>query len=204
MQKNLEYAYDDPELNGSHLYLLPAVDAKIIRLKPSRIFDLGCGNGSVANALSRHCPVDGVDLSDSAIRNARQAYPHLRLELRSVYDDLAAEFGTYPAVVSLEVVEHLYDPRLYARNLFNLLEPGGSAIVSTPYHGYVKNLALAVTGKMDHHFHALWDGGHIKFWSIKTLTALLQEAGFREVRFLRVGRIPSLAKSMIAIARRPG
>jgi 2-polyprenyl-6-hydroxyphenyl methylase/3-demethylubiquinone-9 3-methyltransferase len=53
---------------------------------------------------------------------------------------------------------------------------------------------------MDAHFTALWDHGHIKFWSIPTLTTLLKEAGFKRVRFLRVGRIPSLAKSMIAIA----
>lgn len=77
------------------------------------------------------------------------------------------------------------------------------AIISTPYHGYWKNLALALSGKMDAHFTALWDHGHIKFWSIDTLRRLLQEAGFAEIRFLRVGRIPPLAKSMIAVARKP-
>jgi 2-polyprenyl-6-hydroxyphenyl methylase/3-demethylubiquinone-9 3-methyltransferase len=110
---------------------------------------------------------------------------------------------TLTVVISLEVVEHLYDPRSYTRNLFSLIEPGGTAIISTPYHGYWKNLALALTGKMDTHFHALWDHGHIKFWSIATMTSLLTEAGFSELRFLRVGRTPMLAKSMIAIARKP-
>jgi len=36
-----------------------------------------------------------------------------------------------------------------------------------------------------------------------TLSELLREAGFQQIRFLRVGRVPSLAKSMIAIAQRP-
>ncbi len=80
---------------------------------------------------------------------------------------------------------------------------GGAAVVSTPYHGYWKNLALAVSGKMDAHFTALWDHGHIKFWSEKTLRVLLEEAGFRDIRFRRVGRVPALAKSMIAVARKP-
>jgi 2-polyprenyl-3-methyl-5-hydroxy-6-metoxy-1,4-benzoquinol methylase len=106
-------------------------------------------------------------------------------------------------VVSLEVVEHVYFPKQYARTVFDLLEPGGTAIVSTPYHGYIKNVALAVSGKMDNHFTTLWDHGHIKFWSIKTLTTLLRGAGFGEVNFQRVGRLPVLAKSMIAVARRP-
>ncbi|MBX3435495.1 MAG: methyltransferase domain-containing protein [Pirellulales bacterium] len=105
-------------------------------------------------------------------------------------------------MISLEVVEHVYAPRDYAATLFSLVEPGGIAIVSTPYHGYLKNLALAATGAMDRHFTALWDHGHIKFWSIATLTQLLEEAGFARVRFLRVGRFAPLAKSMIAVAER--
>ena len=125
------------------------------------------------------------------------------LELGSAYDDLAARYGRFPAVISLEVVEHLYFPRKFAATLFSLVEEGGIAIVSTPYHGYWKNLALAVSGRMDSHFTALWDHGHIKFWSIATLRTLLEEAGFVDIRFERVGRIPVLAKSMIAIARRP-
>lgn len=94
-------------------------------------------------------------------------------------------------------------PRRYAATLFALVQPGGTAIVSAPYHGYWKNLALAITGRMGAHFTALWDHGHIKFWSIRTLSELLHEAGFADIRFERVGRVPALAKSMIAIARRP-
>lgn len=61
---------------------------------------------------------------------------------------------------------------------------------------------MAFTGKLDNHFTALWDHGHIKFWSVRTLSILLEEAGFRDIRFERVGRIPALAMSMIAIARK--
>lgn len=81
--------------------------------------------------------------------------------------------------------------------------PCGNAIVSTPYHAYWKNLILALAGKIDNHFHALWDHELIKFWSIPTLTELLREAGFETPRFERVGRIPPLAKTMIAIAHKP-
>lgn len=62
---------------------------------------------------------------------------------------------------------------------------------------------LAVTGRMDDYFTALWDHGHIKFWSIHTLSMLLEEAGFVSVRFMWAGRIRPLAKSMIAIASKP-
>jgi 2-polyprenyl-6-hydroxyphenyl methylase/3-demethylubiquinone-9 3-methyltransferase len=87
--------------------------------------------------------------------------------------------------------------------LFDLCERGGTVVFSTPYHGYLKNVALALSGKVDRHFTALWDHGHIKFWSCSTLSTLLEEAGFETPRYLRVGRIPPLAKSMIAIAHKP-
>ena len=43
-----------------------------------------------------------------------------------------------------------------------------------------------------------------QFWSVRPLTILLEAAGFRDIRFARVGRIPPLAKAMIAVARRRG
>jgi 2-polyprenyl-6-hydroxyphenyl methylase/3-demethylubiquinone-9 3-methyltransferase len=165
---------------------------------------LGCGNGSVADALHRRgFEVQGIDYSESGIRVAREHYPHLKLDVGSAYDDLAGKYGRFPLLLSLEVVEHLYFPRQFAKACFDLLEEGGTAIISTPYHGYWKNLALALSGKMDAHFTALWDGGHIKFWSFRTIRALLEEAGFRDVTLHRVGRIPALAKSMIVVARKP-
>lgn len=203
MDRNQRHCeYHNFEQSCGHPYLLPAVERIIAARKPERIFDLGCGNGSVANVLSNFAPVTGIDISSSGVQIAQRSFPQLKIELGSVYDDLAEKYGTFPVVVSLEVVEHLYDPRLYAKRLFDLVEASGIAIVSTPYHGYLKNLALSLTGRLDAHFTALWDGGHIKFWSFRTLRAVLEEAGFSEIDFLRVGRFPPLAKSMIAIARK--
>jgi 2-polyprenyl-6-hydroxyphenyl methylase/3-demethylubiquinone-9 3-methyltransferase len=158
----------------------------------------------VANALSNiGWNVTGVDPSIEGITIANQSYPTLQLELGSAYDDLFSRYGQFPIVISLEVVEHVYFPRQYATTLFNLVEPGGTAIISTPYHGYWKNLVIAIFGKMDKHFTALWDNGHIKFWSVKTLRILLRDAGFKNIRFTRVGRISPFAKSMVAIANKP-
>lgn len=194
--------YQSGSYSCAHGYLLPAVERIVAAIKPERVFDLGCGNGVVANRLSKYAPVTGVDISASGVRIAQQSFPHLNIHTGSVYDDLARQYGTFAIVVSLEVIEHLFDPRTYANRLFDLVKPGGIAVVSTPYHGYWKNLALALAGKFDDHFSALWDGGHVKFWSVKTLGVLLKEVGFCEVEFLRVGRIAPLAKSMIAIAHK--
>ena len=199
------YGYTHSDCGCAHEYLLPAIERAIraSHIEPSPAFDLGCGNGSVANWLhQKGFTVSGVDPSDTGIATANKAYPSLNLRVGSAYDPLHESFGTFPFLVSLEVVEHVYAPRDYASCVYNLLSPNGYAFISTPYHGYVKNLALAITGKMDKHFTALWDHGHIKFWSRETLTQLLTEAGLSVIRIDRVGRIPQLAKTMLAIVQK--
>lgn len=200
-----EYSYSNSHLNESHSYLLPEVSRILASVDwgagRKRLFEIGCGNGATAQTLCQlGYEVVGVDASASGIAQAKSAFPDLRLDIGSAYYPLSERYGTFRVVLSLEVIEHLYDPRQFARRAFDLLEPGGTVIISTPYHGYFKNLALALCGAMDRHFTVLWDGGHIKFFSIKTLSALLSEAGFSSIRFVRVGRIPPFAKSMIAIA----
>lgn len=202
------YKYTHSGHCDHHAYLLPSLldtlhglDGKV---GGRRLLDFGCGNGTIANIIASHgFDVVGIDASTEGIAIARKDYPDLALHRASVYDDLVGAYGQFDIVVSVEVVEHLYDPRKFAANLYSLLKPGGYAIVTTPYHGYWKNLAVALAGKFDHHVSALWDHGHIKFWSIRTLTALLSETGLGDIRFLRVGRIPLLAKAMVAVARKP-
>jgi 2-polyprenyl-6-hydroxyphenyl methylase/3-demethylubiquinone-9 3-methyltransferase len=206
------YRYSGAGLGCSHEYLLPTLLRELARLRPlldeagggrARIFELGCGNGSVAKVFTQQgWDVTGVDPSAEGIAQAREHYPDLKLYAGSAYDDLRENYGRFPVVTSLEVVEHIYFPRKYAATVYDLLEPGGTAIISTPYHGYWKNLVMALSGKLDKHFTALWDHGHIKFWSMDTLGILLTEAGFVDIRFERVGRVPALAKSMIAIAKK--
>jgi 2-polyprenyl-3-methyl-5-hydroxy-6-metoxy-1,4-benzoquinol methylase len=196
-------------MNGAHTnaYLLPVVFEVLSGVnrngRRKRVFDLGCGDGTVARAMARAgYEVVGVDPSKARIAQAKMRYPDLLLSVGSSQQDLAKKYGVFGAALSLEVIEHVFAPREFAGRLYDLLEPGGLAVISTPYHGYWKNLALSLTGRLDQHFTALWDGGHIKFWSMRTLGLLLREAGFVEVEFKRVGRVPPLAKSLVAVAQK--
>jgi len=207
-QLSSSYRYDTASLNASHEYLLPAVHEYLQQVagdrKRLRVFDLGCGNGSVSAELARmgH-DVVGVDGSVDGIMLAKRAYPQLRLEHRSVYDDLAATYGTFDVVMTLEVIEHLYSPEAFIARAVELVKPGGHLILSTPYHGYLKNIAIAVAGGFDRHFMASEEHGHIKFWSIRTLSPLLEAKGLSLLSVKRVGRVPALAKSMVFLAQKP-
>jgi 2-polyprenyl-6-hydroxyphenyl methylase/3-demethylubiquinone-9 3-methyltransferase len=202
-----DYHYSDAECGHAHSYLLPRIEQIIEDLEVDygdRIFDLGCGNGSVAAWLNRKgFEVTGVDPSEEGVQEATKSHPELDIHVGSAYDDLESQYGQYPLVVSLEVVEHVYSPRKYASTLFDLVEDGGTAIVSTPYHSYLKNLVLVLLGKIGTSYYSpLWRHGHIKIWSPDTLSTLLKEQGFSDITFHRVGRVPPLAKSMIAVAHK--
>jgi 2-polyprenyl-6-hydroxyphenyl methylase/3-demethylubiquinone-9 3-methyltransferase len=196
--------YGDASPTCANAYLWPALkraaDARCWR--DPRAFDLGCGNGATCKMLtSLGFDATGIDPSETGIAIARAN--GINAHIGNGCDDLAAVYGTFPLVVSLEVIEHCDRPPAFARTFLSLIAPGGMGFLSTPYHGYLKNLALAACGQMDRHFTALWDGGHIKFFSIRTLRQLLTEAGAGDLEFLRIGRIPALARSMVAIVRKP-
>lgn len=84
-------------------------------------------------------------------------------------------------------------PRLAAK----LLKPGGVVLVTTPYHGYLKNLALSLLDKWDQHLSPFWLHGHIKFWSRQTLTQLFEGEAFQFISFRGLGRLPWLWMTML-------
>jgi len=191
---------------GSSDYINPAIRA-LVGKTPSTALDAGCGNGTLAGELARDGHhVVGVDSDAGGIAHARTLFPSVRFEVATFDSDpalLSPDGKGFDWVVSTEVVEHLYSPHELPRFAFAALRPGGHLAISTPYHGYLKNLALSLTDKWDHHHTAMWHGGHIKFWSRATLAQLLREAGFEVTGFQGVGRLPLLWKSMILIARKP-
>jgi len=206
-----DYGWNTGEAEASHDYLQPVVLSALRTAAPmsaraARVFDAGCGNGALLRKLQLSgYDVAGCDASESGVAQARGLCgDSVRVERLSVYEDLSGMFGgQWDVVISTEVIEHLYAPRDFVQQAHRLLAPGGTLILSTPYHGYLKNLALAATGALDHHFTALWDGGHIKFWSYRTLKQLLAEFGFDRFSFLGAGRLPWLWKSMVVVARKP-
>jgi len=203
-----DYGFSTEGASHMHAHFMPQILALAGKLKPgTRVLDVGCGNGAACGEfLRRGCAVVGIDLSQQGIDLARRTYPQGRFELIGADRDLFERLGESPfdLVISTEVVEHLYAPRDWAHGCFHALKPGGHLICTTPYHGYLKNLALSLAGKWDTHANPLWDGGHIKLWSKRTLSELLGEAGFTALEFRGAGRLPLLWMTMIVKAEKTG
>lgn len=202
-----DYGWKSAAPSHMHAHFIPHVFALTGEITDGmRVLDVGCGNGfTCGEFLKRGCHVVGLDLSEQGIAVARQTYPAGRFELLAADSKVLENLREAPFdfVISTEVVEHVYDPRSYARGCFTALKPGGRFICSTPYHGYLKNLVLALAGKWDAHANPLWDGGHIKLWSRRTLSQLLTESGFQNLRFHGAGRMPWLWMTMVMAGDKP-
>lgn len=203
----VEYGFANAERPYGADVVFPAVLALAGDLEPgTRVLDVGCGNGALAGLfLESGCQVVGIDLGERGVEIARAAHPRGRFEVMPADEAVLERLGESPfdLVVSTEVIEHLYAPEAFLHGCFEALRPGGRLLISTPYHGWLKNVMVAATGRFDAHVQAGTRGGHIKFWSRATLTATLREAGFEQPVFRGAGRLPWLWRSMVLAATRP-
>jgi 2-polyprenyl-3-methyl-5-hydroxy-6-metoxy-1,4-benzoquinol methylase len=196
-----DYNWNNAEFTNAHSYLMNPI-ISMLPTDGSPILDVGCGNGAFANYLiGKGFNVYGIDASVSGIDIANRSNPNHFFMMDLADQKLPSELEKicFKTIISTEVIEHLYDPRSYVQFCQSVLVrySGGNLIISTPYHGYLKNLALSLFNAWDRHFTVLWDGGHIKFWSYKTIKQLLKEYGFRITDFKGCGRFPYLWKSMV-------
>ena len=202
----LEYASASPFKH--HRSIVPAVLGLLEDLPPGgKVLDAGCGNGVLAGQMiARGFAVTGLDISESGIKICKQSYPGGTFHAASLCDPgvRAITGDGYDAVIAVEVIEHVYAPDRMLANCRAVLRDGGVLVITAPYHGYLKNAVLALSGRMDQHLQPGRTGGHIKFWSRRTLPAALKAAGFEVVRFRGYGRIPYLWKSMIYKAVKAG
>jgi 2-polyprenyl-3-methyl-5-hydroxy-6-metoxy-1,4-benzoquinol methylase len=146
--------------------------------------------------------VVGIEPSAQGVDIARRLYPANKFYRLGCYDDPGeVSEPNFDAVISVEVIEHLYHPRALLQFARAKLRPGGWLIVTTPYYGYLKNLALCLLNRWDSHHYVLRDGEHIKLFTKATLRQMLREEGFEVTALYGAGRLPFLWRSMIAVAQ---
>lgn len=85
------------------------------------------------------------------------------------------------------------------RECHRVLKPPGISFVTTPYHGLIKNLAIAAT-EFDRHFNPT--GPHIRFFTSKSLRELLMRNGFEILLVAYLGRFWPLWMNMVMHGRK--
>jgi len=201
-----EYIWTESELSSTLKLLLPKIEKLFLSKisNKSEILDAGCGTGYLTNWLGKKgYKTVGMDASEAGIMLAKKNQNKNSKFIYGDLDKLEDKFSNkFDAVFCIEVIEHSFSPRNLIGSLEKMTKKNGYVFISTPYHGYFKNLVIALLGKFDEHFTSLWDFGHIKFFSKKTLTKLINEKNFKIVSYGTVGRTFFLWKSMFFILKK--
>jgi SAM-dependent methyltransferase len=129
---------------------------------PSKVLEVGCGEGYIANLINHSClpaKVFACDLSTNHIKQAKESYPGVIFFIASIYN-LPFKDGSIDLVIASEVLEHLDDPDLALKELERVtMEP---LIISVPREPLWRFLNM-IRGRYLTHFGNT--PGHCGHWS---------------------------------------
>jgi SAM-dependent methyltransferase len=107
---------------------------------PRTLMDLGCGGGQFLEELARALPstrLAGADLSETQITSNRASMPGatffaVDLDVPDAFEgSLGTHVASFDAVVAMELIEHVADPRALLLNARRLASRGGRLFLST-------------------------------------------------------------------------
>ena len=102
-------------------------------------FASGAGYGSHIIAKQRKKQVTeiiGIDIDEEVIQYAKGTYYHplTKFMQGDVTDPVLPEkLGMFDTIISFETIEHVEEEERFLSNIFNLLKPGGTLVLSTPF-----------------------------------------------------------------------
>jgi SAM-dependent methyltransferase len=145
--------------------------------------------------------VAAADVAEEPLRRARQAHPMLDLRLLEPEAPLPFEDCAFDAVWAGEVIEHVADTQAWLSEVRRVLRSGGLLLLSTPDHGPLLRLAMALSRRrFEEHFDPRSE--HLRFYTRRTLGALLADVGFEGIELRAAGGLPGARHVLFASALR--
>ncbi len=171
-----DYRYDvDPHGDNALAYVLEFAG------RGKKILELGAGSGMQTQFLTKdkrnYVVVVERDLSliDELKKHVDRVYA-LDLNDSSWVDHLKGE-GSFDAIIAADVLEHLYDPWNTICEMKKLLSSDGEIIVSLPYVGNSAILGLLYQDDFEYKDQGLLDKTHIRFFCLRNIAMLHENAG---------------------------
>jgi 2-polyprenyl-3-methyl-5-hydroxy-6-metoxy-1,4-benzoquinol methylase len=194
---------DPPDLSLRRAFLLERAGAAQAAGRPAvRVLDVGCGEGQFAAALElAGFAVVGVDVAEEPLRRARASHPELDLRLVPADGPWPVDDASFDVVWAGETIEHVADTAGWLSEVRRVLRSGGKLLLSTPAHGRLSTLRLALShGAFDAYFDPR--GDHLRFYTARTLERLLEDFGFEDIDVTAAAGPPAARRLLLASARR--
>lgn len=154
--------------------------------------DLGCGDGRLSELVEAGS-LTLADVSEVALARARARLPDATAVTLEPDAPLPLPDNAFDLVLCAETLEHVRDVQLLLSEVRRVLRPGGRLALTTPAHGRLTGLAVAVRG-FERYFDPL--SPHLRFLSRRSLARLLDTMGFE------VERLSREAGTLLAVATR--
>ena len=146
----------------------------------TKLLDIGCGRGTLKYFLNTDVVLYGVDISKKAILEAQKIYAKADVvDLNS--EKLPYEENAIDIVTALDVIEHVFDPLFFLREIHRVLKPGGQLVLSTPnilQERLLKSLVHSKRFPKTSGDSFPYDGGHIHFFTYQDVFDLMKAIGF--------------------------
>ncbi len=152
---------------------------------PSRILDLGCSDGYLAERLRRDGHhVTGVDLvARDGVKERVDRFIEADLE-----QGLPPELGgPFDVILAADVLEHVRSPEQILEQARALLAPGGSIIASIPNFGHWYPRLRVAAGRFDYDRRGILDQDHVRFFTKRSFERVATGTGYRAVRTAGTG-----------------
>jgi len=163
----------------------------------SKILEIGCGEGFFLSSLltNGYNKLFGYDISDYIISKARSRLPKNVTLYDSLNYDLSQilEVDKYDAIFAFDVIEHIYDPRVYINNIYKGLKKEGRILFTTPSADSIANKIL---GERWPYFLPL---EHLNIFSNESMKRILTDVGFKEISLKNKKRFFSLSYGIASL-----
>ena len=105
-------------------------------LKGLRVLDIGCGGGLLAEPIARlGASVTGVDALESNLKTAKTHAEQMGIDIDyqhgTIEQMVSAQHKPFDAVMNMEVIEHVVDPRSFIADCGAMVKPDGLMFCST-------------------------------------------------------------------------
>jgi SAM-dependent methyltransferase len=195
---------DERPAPEAHEHVLRALETRMHEAGggEGRLLDLGCGDGVLAGRLAEQgAVVTGVDPSPTAIARARAAHPDMTWALPAGDGRLALPDASFDVVTCVDVLQHVGDTQALMSEVHRVLVSGGLFVAAVPYHGRVQGALRALTS-FERHFDPLEPV--VRFYTPRSLRALLEAFAFEDVETETAGGPPLLRRTLVGLGRRAG